>query len=86
MSRSFSATATVDSKGRLLIPESVRSELHIKPGDVFFFERESESGGLLIAKAINPFDILADQAREEYERGETVSLKDAFRLADQDRD
>jgi bifunctional DNA-binding transcriptional regulator/antitoxin component of YhaV-PrlF toxin-antitoxin module len=73
-------TVTMDSKGRLLIPEATRKEMHFEPGDVFFIENESEYGTVRIAKAINPFDGLALAAIAEDDAGETVSLADALQM------
>ncbi len=66
--------AKVDSKGRISIPASVRGRIDMHPGDVFFIEVEDSV--LRLAKAENPFDRLAEQAREEYESGDTVSLRE----------
>jgi antitoxin PrlF len=64
----------VDSKGRVVIPKSVRQQLHINPGDTFFLE--SEGNVIRLAKAENPFDALARHAVQEYRAGRTRSLLD----------
>ena len=64
----------VDSKGRLLIPQDMRSALDIHPGDTLFVEREGKV--LRYAKAENPFDLLAEHALREHEAGRTKSLRD----------
>jgi AbrB family looped-hinge helix DNA binding protein len=64
----------VDAKGRLLIPQSLRSSLNIHAGDVLFVEQEGNV--LRYAKADNPFDLLADHAIREYEAGRTKSLRE----------
>jgi AbrB family looped-hinge helix DNA binding protein len=81
-----SSTTTLDAKGRLLIPEAIRSDLHLQPGDVFFIDRDSETGTIQLAKAINPFDVLARKALDEYQRGITLSIEDAWKLAESDDD
>jgi AbrB family looped-hinge helix DNA binding protein len=64
----------VDAKGRLLIPQEMRSALDIHPGDTLFVEQEGKV--LRYAKADNPFDLLAEHALREYEAGKTKSLRD----------
>jgi AbrB family looped-hinge helix DNA binding protein len=64
----------VDAKGRLLIPQEMRSALDIHPGDTLFVEQEGTV--LRYAKADNPFDLLAEHALREYEGGRTKSLRD----------
>jgi AbrB family looped-hinge helix DNA binding protein len=67
----------VDDKGRLTIPGKLRKELDVKPGDTFFLQREGEV--LRYAKATNPFDMLAEQAAQQYAAGETSSIDDLAR-------
>ncbi|HLZ07568.1 MAG TPA: AbrB/MazE/SpoVT family DNA-binding domain-containing protein [Chloroflexota bacterium] len=67
------STVKIDGKGRLTVPASERVALGIKPGDVLFVERRGRQ--LIYVKAENPFDVLADDAIEEYRRGETRSLR-----------
>lgn len=83
MVRTKSETVTMDSKGRLLIPEAMRKELDFEPGDVFFLERDRELGTVQIARAVNPFDELARAAIAEDDAGLTVSLDDALRMIDE---
>lgn len=68
-------TAKVDNKGRLSLPKDLRAMLHIEPGDIFFIETD-QNDILRLAKAENPFDILARQAKEESAAGETVTLEE----------
>jgi bifunctional DNA-binding transcriptional regulator/antitoxin component of YhaV-PrlF toxin-antitoxin module len=63
----------VDDRYRLTIPRDAREG--IKPGDVFFVERDVE-GLLHYAKAENPFDGLARHAIAEYCAGRTRSLRE----------
>ncbi len=69
------AAVTVDAKGRLAIPAEVRSALGIKAGDVLFLESDIEGQVLHLAKAINPFDGLAEYAEREYRAGRTRNLR-----------
>lgn len=66
-------TVKVDAKGRLAIPAQLRGEIDMNPGDVYFLEVEDRV--LRLAKAENPFDALARHAVDEYETGETMSLR-----------
>jgi AbrB family looped-hinge helix DNA binding protein len=69
------APVTVDAKGRLAIPVEIRSALGIKAGDVLFLESDVEEQVLQLAKAINPFDGLAEHAEREYRAGRTRKLR-----------
>ena len=66
-------TLRIDSKGRLTLPKELREELEIGPGDTVFFEREGSV--LRLAKAANPFDVLAAGAAAEWRAGDTTSLR-----------
>lgn len=66
--------ATMDSKGRIAIPAEIRTKYGYKSGDAFFFDAE-ENDVIRMAKAENPFDVLADQALEEQGAGHTRSLR-----------
>ncbi len=70
------AAVTVDARGRLSIPIEMRKELGIGVGDILFIESDAEHGVLHLAKSVNPFDGLADYARQEYLAGRTRSLQD----------
>jgi AbrB family looped-hinge helix DNA binding protein len=67
-------TVKTDAKGRLTIPQDLRARLGIQAGDIFFLE--VEEGVMRLAKAENPFDILAEHALAEYRAGRTKSLRD----------
>jgi AbrB family looped-hinge helix DNA binding protein len=71
------ATTSVrlDEKGRLTIPRTIREELHLEPGDVLFLETDQVSRTLQLAKAFNPFDVLAQHALAEYEAGRTKNIR-----------
>lgn len=68
-------TVTVDSKGRLSIPAEIRSAMGIEPGDVLFLESDTDYQVMHLAKAVNPFDGLAEHAEGEYRAGRTRSLR-----------
>jgi AbrB family looped-hinge helix DNA binding protein len=68
-------TAKVDAKGRVSIPQKIRDELEIGPGDTLFVEYDAEQKVLRYAKADNPFDILLTYAEEEERAGRTRSLR-----------
>ncbi len=72
-------SVTVDDKYRVYIPKQARES--IRPGDVLFFQEEETDVGPVFryAKAINPFDALAEDAIRQDERGETVDLEDLLR-------
>ena len=67
--------ATVDDKGRILIPDSIRKQFGIESGDIFFIQAE-ESGAFRIARAENPFDVLAEHALHESKAGRTRRLRE----------
>lgn len=75
---------TVDSKGRLSIPASVRDELGIETGDVLFLESDPEHAVIHLAKAENPFDGLALHAIEQYRQGKTTNIYDLAKELDID--
>jgi len=65
----------MDAKGRIAIPAEIRTQLGLEAGDAFFFD--TETGGVIrIAKVHNPFDALADDARDERRLGKTRRLRD----------
>jgi AbrB family looped-hinge helix DNA binding protein len=68
----------LDDKGRLTLPRSVREAIHAEPGDVFYVETDGD-GILRLVRAVNPFDVLAEQALREDDAGETISLNDVLR-------
>lgn len=65
--------AKVDAKGRLSIPANIRTRAGLQPGDVYFIAVEDSE--IRLAKAINPFDALADQAISEFNAGKTMTLR-----------
>lgn len=70
------STVKVDPKGRLTIPLNLRKALNIEPGDTLFVALDEETRVLRYAKAENPFDVLAEQAINEFRAGRTTSLRE----------
>jgi AbrB family looped-hinge helix DNA binding protein len=68
-------TVKVDPKGRPTIPQRIRDELGIEPGDTFFVEADGEHAVVRYAKAENPFDALAEHAIAEHRAGRTRGLR-----------
>jgi AbrB family looped-hinge helix DNA binding protein len=73
---STTQTVRADAKGRLTIPQDLRTGLGIEPGDTFFVEADAEQRVLRFAKAENPFDVLIEHALTEREAGRTRSLRE----------
>jgi AbrB family looped-hinge helix DNA binding protein len=69
-------TAKVDPKGRVMIPQPVRKELGIEPGDTLVIEFDEQRKIAHCAKAENPFDVLAAYALWEFDAGRTCSLRE----------
>lgn len=67
----------MDDKGRLTIPQEIRHKAGLKPGDVFFILHRE--GTLHLARADNPFDLLALEAIQEHTQGETRNIEDIAR-------
>jgi AbrB family looped-hinge helix DNA binding protein len=67
-------TVKTDAKGRLTIPQDLREQLNIQAGDIFFLE--VEDGVMRLAKAENPFGLLAQDAIAQYRAGQTKSLEE----------
>jgi AbrB family looped-hinge helix DNA binding protein len=66
----------IDAQGRVAIPAAMRASLGLKTGDTLFAHFDEETGGVRLAKAINPFDLLFEHAVAEYHAGLTTSLRD----------
>jgi len=65
-----------DAKGRVALPKAIRDELNVEDGTPFFVKFIRGKGVVILAPAINPFDILAEQAMEEYEAGKTTNIEE----------
>lgn len=66
-------TVKTDAKGRVTIPRDLRVQLDIQAGDIFFLD--IEDGVMRLAKAENPFGLLAQDAIAQYRAGQTKSLE-----------
>lgn len=82
--KAASATVRVDAKGRLSLPRRLREARGIEPGDTLFVEGGEGQATLHLAKAENPFDVLADHAIREDRAGRTKSRRDFARENDLD--
>ena len=63
----------VDAKGRLVLPPQVRRRWRVAEGAMVFMQEQD--GELRIRPAINPFDVLAEQAEVDLSAGKTKSLR-----------
>jgi AbrB family looped-hinge helix DNA binding protein len=81
-------TVKIDAQGRVAIPAAMRASLGLKTGDTLFAHLDEETGGVRLAKAINPFDLLFEHATREYRAGKTTNLGDflAGEIDEPDRD
>jgi AbrB family looped-hinge helix DNA binding protein len=65
----------VDEKGRVTLPNKLRKNLDIRPGDTLFLQEQVEC--FVLKKAVNPFDALVLDALRERNEVKTVGLEDA---------
>jgi antitoxin PrlF len=77
-------TVRMDSKGRISLPRSLRERRGYEEGTVFFWQEDEM--GIRLMPAINPFDLLAEEAVSQYRTGETRNLRDYAREHDIDLD
>jgi AbrB family looped-hinge helix DNA binding protein len=66
---------TVDGRGRIAVPSTLREQLDLKPGDALFVQVEENGSVLRLAKAINPFESFAALGEREYRAGRTKNLR-----------
>jgi len=64
----------MDEKGRITLPKKIRDKLNLSQGDTLFLHEGLSE--IIIKKAENPFDAIAQAAIKEYKNGETTSLDD----------
>jgi AbrB family looped-hinge helix DNA binding protein len=69
-------SVSMDSKGRLSIPKSLRDQLHLEPGDVFILDPDENQPGFHVVKARPPFETIAEFAKWAVENGHTRSLRE----------
>lgn len=77
MTRPRPTTVRVDEKGRITLPTRLRQALALQPGDVLFVRAHGDR--VELAKAGNPFDVLADHAIREHREGRTRELRQLAR-------
>jgi len=65
-----------DAKGRIPLPKAIRDELNVKEGTPFFVKFIRGERVIILAPAINPFDILAEEAMEEHKAGKTTNIEE----------
>ena len=69
-------TVKIDAQGRIAIPAAMRASLGLQTGDTLFAYLDEETGAVRLAKAMNPLDLLFENAIREYHAGKTTSLHD----------
>jgi AbrB family looped-hinge helix DNA binding protein len=75
MKNAMQLTVKIDDKGRLTLPKSIRKEININPGDIFYLNYDAEKKQMQLNKAINPFDALAGEALKEYKKGKVKRIE-----------
>jgi AbrB family looped-hinge helix DNA binding protein len=68
---------TLDTKGRLTLPQKMREDYNLKPGDYLLVS--ADKAGIRLAKTENPFDILAENALNKNEQGNSVEIRELAR-------
>ncbi len=76
MANTDQVAAKIDNKGRVTLPKSMREALGIEIGATVFLKYDPEDKQVRLAPAISPFDILAEQAIEEYHAGCTKPIEE----------
>ena len=66
----------VDDRGRIILPKHFREQMGVNAGDTLFVRYSPKLRGLEMLKAINPFDMLAEKALQDYRAGKTISIDD----------
>jgi len=77
MKNSLQLTVRIDDKGRLTLPKSIRKDININPGDIFYlnYDAAKKQMQLQLNKAINPFDVLVEEALKEYKKGNVKRIE-----------
>ncbi len=75
LERNTHLTVRIDDKGRLTLPISIRKDININPGDIFYLNYDAEKKQMQLNKAINPFDVLAGEALKEYKKGNVKRIE-----------
>lgn len=69
----------VDDKGRVTLPKNIREALGLETGDTVFLKYEPEDKQVRLARALSPFDVLAEHAIKEYQEGHTRTIEEFAR-------
>lgn len=70
----------IDSKGRISLPQKVRSALKAKAGDTLFLKCEGQGHLVRMVRAVeDPVAVLWEHAEKEYKAGRTKNLRDYAR-------
>ncbi|HBT46988.1 MAG TPA: AbrB family transcriptional regulator [Peptococcaceae bacterium] len=72
----------IDNKGRVTLPKRIREALGVESGDIVFLKYDPENRQVRLARALNPFDVLAEQAIKEYQEGRTRTIEEFAREHD----
>ncbi|MHB1680793.1 MAG: AbrB/MazE/SpoVT family DNA-binding domain-containing protein [bacterium] len=75
MKNAMQLTVKIDDKGRITLPKSIRKEININPGDIFYLNYDAEKKQMQLKKAVNPFNILAGEALKEYKKGNVKRIE-----------
>ena len=65
---------SIDKKGRVTIPAEARRQLGLHEGDVIYLRVASNSKTGVFKKAVDPFEVIRDDALRESKQGETTSF------------
>jgi AbrB family looped-hinge helix DNA binding protein len=76
MANTNQVAAKIDNKGRVTLPKNIRVALGVEIGDTVFLKYEPEDKQVHLARAISPFDILAEHAVKEYLDGRTKTIEE----------
>ncbi len=79
MAEKTQVAVRIDEKGRVTLPKSIRKALGVEAGDTLFLKYEPEGKLVRLARAVNPFDILAEHAIREYQEGRTKTIEEYTR-------
>lgn len=67
----------LDTQGRLALPQKMREDYNLKPGDYLLVS--ADKTGIHLARTENPFDILAEHALNQHEQGNCVEIREFAR-------
>jgi len=73
------AAVRIDNKGRVTLPKNIREALGLETGDTVFLKYEPEKKQVRLARALSPFDVLAEHAIKEHREGRTRRIEEFAR-------